>query len=137
MAELNETSQKLIELKNSIQSEINKINNLFVKTINDLNKSYLRKQEQLIKEENDLKEKLQNEVTKIKEQLELSYSQVNDEIKKGERINKGIKKLQNEEKNIIRKIAYITKINKTQKNMKKLLENPMKNINFLYVEDKS
>ena len=137
MTEFNETSKKIIELKNKIQNEMNKINNLFEKTIDDLTKVYLKKHEQLLKEENDLKEKLQNEVTKIKEQLEIFYSQANNEIKISERINKGIKKIQNEEKNIIRNIAYISKITKTYKKMKELLEKSMKNISFSYLEEKN
>ena len=64
--EFNDISQKVIKLKDKIENEINKINQLYEKTIEDLTKSYLKKHEQLIKEENDFKENLQNEVTKIK-----------------------------------------------------------------------
>ena len=58
------------------------------------------------KEENDLKEKLQNEVTKTKEQLEIVLSKVNNEIKISERINKGIKKFDNDEKNMTKILSY-------------------------------
>ena len=43
--EFNEMSQKVIELKNKIEDEINKINNLYEKVIDDLTKSYLKKHE--------------------------------------------------------------------------------------------
>ena len=84
-----------------------------------------------------MKDKLQNEVTKVKEQLEIFLSESNNGIKLNERINKGIKKMQNEEKNIIKIMTYVSKINKTQKNMKKLFSQLMRNVKFNYEEEKS
>ena len=135
--ELNEVSLKIIELKNKIEDEINKINNMFEKTMNELTNSYLKKHEELLKEENDLKENLKNEVTKVKEQLEIFLSESNNEIKLNERINKGIKKLENEEKNMIKILSYVSKINKTQKNMKILFSKLIRNIKFNYEEKNS
>ena len=135
--EFNNISQKIIELKKKIENEINKINDLYEKTIDDLTKSYLKKHEILLKEENDLKEKLQNEVTKCKEQLENFLSQSNNEIQISERINKGIKKIENDDKNIIKILSYVSKINKTQKNINNLFSHLMKNIKFNYEEEKS
>ena len=83
--------------------------------MNDLTNSYLKKHEKLLKEENEMKEKLQIEVTKVKEKFENFLSELNIEIKISERINKGIKKMENEEKNIIKILSYVSKINKTQK----------------------
>ena len=71
-----------------------------------------KKHEKLIKEENDLKEKLDNEVTKVKEKLENFLSESNRIIKVNERINKGIQNLEKVEKNIIKNLTYIIKINK-------------------------
>ena len=51
-----------------------------------------------------MKERLQNEVTKIKEKLENYLIESKNEIKISERINKGIKKMENEEKNIIKNL---------------------------------
>ena len=79
---------------------------------------------------------MQNEVTKIKEQLENFLSDSNNQIKISERINKGIKKLENEEKNMIKNLSYISKINKTKKDMNKLLSVLMKNIKFCFEENK-
>ena len=69
--------------------------------------SYIKKHEKLIKEENDLKEKLDNEVTKVKEKLENYLSESNLLIQINERINKGIQKLDKNEKNIVKKLSYI------------------------------
>ena len=137
MKEFNEISNKVIEIKNKIEFEINEINTQFEKTIENLTKSYLKKHEQLIKEENSLKEKLENEVTKTKENLELFLSQINNEIKISERLNKGIKKIKNEEKNIIKNISYISKINKTQKEINKIYRQLMKSIKFSFDEEES
>jgi len=45
--------------------------------------------------------------------------------------------MENEENNIIKTMSYVSKISKTQKNMKKLLYAIMKNIKFNYDENKN
>ena len=127
--------EKIINIKNKIEKEINNINNLYEKTINDLTNSFLQKHEILIKEENNIKEKLQIEVTKTKEKLEYYLSQTNNQIKINEKIQQGIKKLNKEEKNIIRDLTYISKINKNKKEMKILSNELMKSIKFNYEEN--
>ena len=77
--------------------------------------TFQKKHEELLKKENDLKENLQNEVTKTKEKLELFLTDTNNEVLQSERINKGIKKIENE-KNTIKVLSYISKINQTKKN---------------------
>ena len=136
MKKFNDISKATEEIKTEIENNIKLINDSFENTIDKLTKSFLKLHEQLIKEENDLKDKLKNEVTKIKEQLEIYISEANNQIKMSERINKGVKKIQNEEANILKNLAYISKINKTQKSMKKLVNKPMKNISISYDEEK-
>ena len=97
--------------------------------MNDLTNSYLKKHEKLLKEENEMKEKLQIEVTKVKEKFENFLWELNIEIKISERINKGIKKMENEEKNIIKILSYVSKIN--------CLTKIIKSIKFSYEEEKS
>jgi len=133
--EFNDISQKIINLKNKIKDEINKVNIIYNKTIDDLSKSYIKKHEELIKEENELKEKLENEVAKIKDQLGIYLSETNNKIKISERINKGIKKMENEQKNIIKTLSYISTIHKTQKNLSEYLNALMKSIKFYYDEN--
>ena len=77
--------------------------------------TFQKKHEELLKKENDLKENLQNEVTKTKEKLELFLTDTNNEVLQSERINKGIKKIENE-KNTIKVLSYTSKINQTKKN---------------------
>ena len=98
--EFNAYGTKIISIKNEIEKEINKINALFDKTINNLQKYFLKKHEELTKQENDLREKLENEVTKIKENLENNLSNCNIKINKKERIEKGIKNYEKNDKNI-------------------------------------
>ena len=135
--EFNDISQKMSSLKNKIEDEINNVNRLYEKTIDDIRKSFIKKHEELIKEENDLKEELQKEVIKIKEGLEIFLLESKKEIEISERLNKGIKRMEKEENNIIKILSYVSKINKTQKNMKKLLYSLMKNIKFNYDENKN
>ena len=102
-----------------------------------MTKSYEAKHEKLIKEENNLKEKLNNEVTKVKEKLENFLSESNRIIKVNERINKGIQNLEKVEKNIIKNLTYISKINKNKKETNFLFKELMRNINISFNEEKS
>ena len=102
-----------------------------------MTKSYEKKHEKLIKEENDLKEELDNEVTKVKEKLENFLSESNRIIKINERINKGIQNLEKVEKNIIKDLTYISKINKNKKETNFLFQELMRNINISFNEEKS
>ena len=103
-----------------------------------LTKSYLKKHEQLLKEENELKETLQFEVTKSKEKLENYLSTSNNDIKLSERIKKGIEKMKNkDDESMIKVLSYVSKANKTQKEMINLSQQFMKNIKFNYIEDKN
>jgi hypothetical protein len=131
-----EISQKINELKNKLENEINHIKELYEKTEQEITKSYIAQHECLIKEEKKLKEELQNKVTKTQEQLEIFLSRTNNEIKISEKINKGIQKIQNEEKNIIKQCAYISKINNAKKDMNKLFQELMKNMEIAYDEEK-
>ena len=132
--ENSEIIENIIKLKGEIEKEINNINQLYDKTINDLTKSFKEKHEKLVEEEKNLKEKLQNEVTKAKEKLENFLSKTNYQIKLNERINKGTKQFEKEEKNIFLILSYASVINKSKKQMKELLEESMKSIKFSYQE---
>ena len=120
--------KKANELKDKIEKEINEINKLYDKTIEDLTKTFKRRREDLEKEELNLKEKLDNEVTKIKEKLELFLENTKNEIKISERINKGIKSIQKEEKNMVKILTYVSKINKNKKGFNLLFQELMNSI---------
>ena len=131
-------NEKILKLKEKIEKEIIDIDKLYDKVNNEVTKSYEQKHEKLLLEEKDLKEKLQNEVTKVKEKLEISLSESNRIIRINEKINKGVKKIENEkEKNIIKNLSYASKISKTQKEMKVLLQELMKNIKIAFSKEKN
>jgi len=88
----------------------------------------------LIKKEKDLKDNLQNEVTKTKEKLEDYLSFSNKIIKDIERINKGIKSFEKDEKNMIKILTYVSKIKKNDKEFTKLNEACMRNIKISFEE---
>ena len=134
----NEISNKANSLKEKLEKELIEIDKLYNKVNNELKISFEKKHEKLLKEENDLREKLQNEVTKIKEQLELNLSESNIIIKYNEKINKGIKQIENEEnKNMIKILSYISKINKINKKMIIFNQKLIKNIKISFEEEKS
>ena len=131
-------SNKANSLKEKIEKEISEIDNLYDKVNNEMKISFKKKHEKLIKEENELKEKLQNEVTKVKEQLENFLSESNTIIKNNEKINKGMKQFENDaDKNMIRTLSYISKVNKINKKMTAFNQKLMKNLKISYEEDKS
>ena len=122
-------------MKESIEKEITEIDKLYDKVNNELIKSFELKHEKLIKQENDLREKLQNEVTKIKEKLEKFLSESNRIIKTNEKIKKGIQIIEKEEKNILKNLSYVSKINKNKKEMRLLDRQLMKNAKISFQEE--
>ena len=135
--EFNDNINKVKNIKNKIEKEIIAIDKLFEKVKEETTNSFNQKHEKLIKEENNLKENLQNEVTKVKEQLELFLSKSSNLIKIGERIVKGIKALEKEEKKMIKTLTYVSNINKNQKEMKVLFQELMKNLKISFKEEES
>ena len=133
--DFSENKNRIEEIKNKIEKEIIEINKSYDKADKEVTKSYKLKHEKLIKEENNLKDKLKNEVTKIKENLEINLSKINEIIKKNERIMKGLKLfLEEEDKQMIKKLNYISNINKNLKEMKLYSQEPMKNIKIIFNE---
>ena len=86
-----------------------------------------------------MEDKLQTEVTKIKSKLEEYLTLVNDLIRNYERINKGIKTLNKDKDNnnikMIRNLTYISKINKSKKEMNRITQTSMKNLKLNFIED--
>ena len=113
------------------------IDKRYEKVDNEVTKSYKIKLEKLKKEEDDLKEKLKTEVTKIKEKLEINLSNINNLQKICEKILKGIKSSEDEDKNMIKTLSYISKINKNEKEMNLIFQELMKNIKINYIENES
>ena len=135
--EFDNNIQKLNNLKKSIEYEMTEIDKAYDKVNNETSKAFELKRDKLKKEEDDLKEKLKTEVTKIKEKLEISLTHVNNLSKMSEKIVKGIKSLENEEKNMIKTLSYVSKINKNQKEMKDLFQELMKNLKITFIEEQN
>ena len=69
--------------------------------------------------------------------MEKHLSNINNEILIKERINKGIKKMENKEQNNFQIFTYISRINQDIKIMKKISTKLMRNINIKYDEIKN
>ena len=132
------TEQVIVNIKDKIENEILTINELYDKMEKETTKSFELKHEKLIKEEKDIKDKLDNEVTKIKSKLEEYLSLLNTIIRNYERLNKGMQILNKEEKNninMIKKLTYISELNKKQKEMDNISKLLMKSKKLDFIDD--
>ena len=132
--EFEKNSKKVGNLKNKIENEITEIDKLYEKVEKEISEYFKRKHEELIKEEEDIKDNLQIEVTKTKEKLEEYLSLSNKIIKNMEKINKGIKLFEKKEKKMIKKLTYVSKINKNDKEMQTFFQTLMRNIKISFEE---
>ena len=135
--EYNTKVEKLNNLKNLIEKEMTEIDNTYDKVDKEVTESYENKRDKINKEEENLKEKLKTEVTKIKEKFEISISEINTLLKTCDKIVKGIKSLEKEEKNMIKTLSYLSKINKNEKEIGKIFQQLMKNMKITYIENES
>ena len=135
--EFNEKKEKINNLKGKIEQEIININNSYDTIFNNISKSFELKHKQLYEKEKDLIETLQNEVTKIKEKLENFLSECNEIIRFSDKLDKGIKKLENNnnENNKIKAMSYVSEMNKNKNAMNILNNQLMKNIKIKFEEE--
>ena len=129
--------KKLEELKNKIENEMKEIDNTYIKVDKEITQSYEKKREKLNKKESDLKEKLKTEVTKIKEKFELTLTEIYNISKTCDKIIKGINSLEKEEKNMIKTLSYISKININKEKMRILFQELIKNFKIFFIEKES
>ena len=97
--------QKLTNLKNIIEREMSEIDKAYEKVDKETTNYYELKREKLKQEGEDLKETLKTETTKIKQQLEINLSEVVNLLKTSEKILKGIKAFEKEEKIMIKTLS--------------------------------
>ena len=135
--EFDDNIKKFNNLKDTIDYEMKEIDKEYDKICEEITKSYGIKRERLKNEENDLKDELKNNVTKIKEKLEITASEINNLLRISNKLVKGIKSLEKEEKIMIKMLSYISQINKTQKEMNKIFNQMMKNLKISYFEEKN
>ena len=132
--QLNESAEQIIKLKNSIESEIGKINNTYDRIYKDIKQFFSNEKNKKEKEE-ELIDRLKFEVTKIKEKLEISKTNCNNSINFTEKIIKLIKSSSSlEKKNIYMKLIFISEINDEINEMKILTNELMKNINIIFIK---
>ena len=110
------------------------MNKLYEETMDKIKTVFMEKYEKLQKEEKELKDNLQEKVKSIENQLDHVLSLTNNQIKIGENLNKEVIKIENNEKEILEKIFYISNINKNKKDANKLLNEAIKSLKFSYKE---
>ena len=137
--EFDESAKNVITIKEKVENEIKKINELYEKMDLETTESFKLKHDKLKEEEKEMKDKLDNEVTTIKSKLEEYLSLANNLIKNYEKINKGIQGLNKEEQNnninLLKNLTYVSKLNKNQKEMNKISQILMKNLKLDFIDD--
>ena len=130
-----EINKNVNKLKDKIEKEIEKINKCYDVVDEQVKKKFEEEHNKLYKEENNLREKFQTEVTKKKEYLQNYLSETEELIRNYNKINKGIKILEKEENNIIKKLSYVSNINKNIKKMNQLIDEFITNLKLSFEEE--
>ena len=119
--EFSENLDKLNILEKKIENEMLELDKLYINIDEEITKSFKLRREKLDLEENSLKDKLKNEVlylTKTKEKFEINLSRIKELSTSCGKIQKGIKLLEKENKNMIIVLSYVSEINKNKKEFK-------------------
>ena len=112
-----------------------KIENSYEKINKDVTKTFEAKHEILKNEETEIKDKLENEVNKIKKNLEFNLSKINVLVRNIETLLKTRNTfLEQKDEIMIKKLNYISKISKNQKQMEMLFQQQIKNLRIVYTE---
>ena len=130
-----EINKIMNKLKDKIEKEIEEINKCYDIVDERVKKKFEEEHNKLYKEENNLREKFQTEVTKKKEYLQNYLSETDELIGNYNKINKGIKILEKEEKNIIKILSYVSNINKNIKKMDQLIKEFITNLKITFEEE--
>ena len=69
--------------------------------------------------------------------MEIFLGKAKNELQLNERINKGIKNIENNEKNMLKILSYITAINKNKKGFNSLFQELMQSIKPSFNEEKN
>ena len=133
--DVNNIIENANKIKETIEKEIFEIDKSYDEVFSSITNFYEIKINNLKIEEKNLKEDLQNEVTKTKEKIEIFLSDINKIIKDNEQIIKGLKTFENEEKNMIKTLSYISKINKNKKDFNNKFGQLIGNLKIHFDED--
>jgi hypothetical protein len=73
----------------------------------------------------------------VKEKLELHLTEANKLVRENERIIKGINSMKNEDENLIKKLSYVSKINKKTKDIMIFFSEFMRNLEISFQEEQN
>ena len=131
ISEFNKIFNKVRDIKQNIEEEIEKLNNSHKKIMDEITASFDEKRFQLNKLEKELKLDLEKKVTEVKEELENKLFESSKIIISLERIKKAIKYYA--KKNITNKIKsfyYISEINNNNLKALNFYKKPLRNIDI-------
>ena len=131
ISEFKEIFNKMRNIKQNIEEEIEKINNSHRKIMEEITASFEEKRFELNRLEKKLKLDLDKKVTEVKEELENKLFKSNNIIISLERINKAIKYYANKNvTNKIKSLYYISEINNYNLKALDFYKKPIRNIDI-------
>ena len=133
ISEFNEIFNKIRNIKQIIEEEIEVINNSHKKIMDEITASFEEKRFQLNKLEKEIKIDLDKKVTEVKEELENALFESNKIITSLERISKANKYYSKKSiTNKIKSFYYISEINKSNLKALDFYKKPKRNIDIYF-----
>ena len=130
-SEFDNLTEKIKNIKQRIEEEIQAINDTHKKMTDEIVESFKKQHLQLDEKEKLLKLEMDLNVTEVKEDLEKYLIESNNIMLSCERTLKIIKNYEKKNNNnIIKTLCYISKINDTNEKSKNLIQTPIKNLDI-------
>ena len=128
--------KKMNNIKKNIEIEIEKISNSRDILLGEITSSFEEQRKKLNEKEKSIKIELDKKVTEIKENLENYYLNTNDILTSCERIFKAIQNYDKKDNNNqIKKLCYISTINKINTNALNIIKKPFENIEISLINE--
>ena len=131
--ELNEINERTKNIKEKIKKEIKKIENSQLEIFSEIISSFKKRRLELDEEEKSLKYELVSRVKEITNELEKSLKESDKILLYCERIIQSSKSIEEKiNNNELKKLYYISEINKKEEEMKNFIKKPIKNLDITY-----
>ena len=131
--ELNEINERAKNIKEKIEKEIKKIENSQLEVYNEIISSFKKAHLELDKDEKLLKFDLYKRVKEIKDELEKSLKESDKILSYCEKISQTSENIEEKiNNNELKKLYYISEINRKEEKMKNFLKTPIKNLDIYY-----
>ena len=133
LSNLNEINERAKNIKEKIEKEIKKIENSQLEVYNEIISSFKKAHLELDKDEKLLKFDLYKRVKEIKDELEKSLKESDKILSYCEKIIQTSENIEEKiNNNELKKLYYISEINRKEEKKKNFLKTPIKNLDIYY-----